>query len=120
MGTGRLLALEEPALIAYTWGEDELRWTLSEREGGCLLTLEHSFADRFKAARDGAGWHLCLTALGALLDGAERAGEGQRAASSRRDGASSTPTTSAASGSPRTMRPPYLTSDGRSGRRPCR
>ncbi len=70
MGTGRLLALEEPALIAYTWGEDELRFTLSEREGGCLLTLEHTFADRLKAARDGAGWHICLTALGALLDGA--------------------------------------------------
>jgi len=66
---GRLLALEEPALIAYTWGEDELRWTLAEREDGCLLTLEHSFGDRFKAARDGAGWHVCLTALGGLLDG---------------------------------------------------
>ena len=49
--------------------EDELRWTLDERDGGCLLTLEHSFADRFKAARDGAGWHVCLTALGTLLDG---------------------------------------------------
>ena len=70
-GTGRVLALEEPALIAYTWGGDELRWTLDEREGGCLLTLEHSFADRFKAARDGAGWHVCLTALGALLDGGD-------------------------------------------------
>jgi uncharacterized protein YndB with AHSA1/START domain len=73
--TGRLLALEKPALIAYTWGppppppQDELRWTLAAREGGCLLTLEHSFADRFKAARDGAGWHICLLALGALLDG---------------------------------------------------
>ena len=69
MGTGRLLALEEPALLAYTWGEDELRWTLAEHDGGCLLALEHSFADRFKAARDGAGWHICLRALGALLDG---------------------------------------------------
>ncbi len=68
---GRLLALEEPVLLAYTWGPDELRWTLSERAGGCLLTLEHSFADRFKAARDGAGWHVCLTALEALLDRAE-------------------------------------------------
>jgi len=71
LGTGRLLAFEEPALIAYEWGPDELRWTLQERGSGCLLTLEHSFADRFKAARDGAGWHVCLTALGALLDGGE-------------------------------------------------
>jgi uncharacterized protein YndB with AHSA1/START domain len=69
-----MLAFQEPALIAYTWGpppEDELRWTLDERDGGCLLTLEHSFADRFKAARDGAGWHVCLVALDRLLDGAE-------------------------------------------------
>jgi hypothetical protein len=36
-----------------------------------VLTLEHSFADRFKAARDGAGWHICLTALEALVDGGE-------------------------------------------------
>jgi len=68
-GAGRVLALQEPALLAYTWGEDELRWTLEERDGGCLLTLEHSFADRFKAARDGAGWHVCLVALAGLLDG---------------------------------------------------
>jgi uncharacterized protein YndB with AHSA1/START domain len=70
MGTGRVLALEAPSLIAYTWGDDELRWTLGERDTGCLLTLEHTFDDRFKAARDGAGWHLCLTALEALLAGA--------------------------------------------------
>ncbi len=70
MGTGRVLALEEPSLIAYTWGEDQLRWTLAERGEGCLLTLEHSFEDRLKAARDGAGWHICLTALEALLEGA--------------------------------------------------
>jgi uncharacterized protein YndB with AHSA1/START domain len=70
---GRVLACEEPSLLAYTWGpppEDELRWTIEERGGGCLLTLEHHFADRFKAARDGAGWHLCLRALDARLDGA--------------------------------------------------
>jgi len=71
---GRVLACEEPSLLVHTWGpppEDELRWTLSERDGGCLLTLEHHFADRFKAARDGAGWHLCLRGLEALLDGTE-------------------------------------------------
>jgi uncharacterized protein YndB with AHSA1/START domain len=67
---GRLLACEEPRLLIHTWGEDELRWTLSPHDDGCLLTLEHSFDDRFKAARDGAGWHLCLGALVAELDGA--------------------------------------------------
>ncbi len=69
MGVGQVLACEEPALLEHTWGEDELRWTLEESDGGCLLTLEHTFADRFKAARDGAGWHICLIALAAVVDG---------------------------------------------------
>jgi uncharacterized protein YndB with AHSA1/START domain len=68
MPAGRLLACEEPRLLVHTWGEDELRWTLSPHEDGCLLTLEHTFDDRFKAARDGAGWHLCLRSLTAALD----------------------------------------------------
>ena len=53
---------------------------LEERGDGCLLTLEHSFEDRFKAARDGAGWHLCLIALQEGLDGAHRPqpGHGER------------------------------------------
>ena len=34
---GRVLALEEPSLLAYTWGEDELRWTLerARRTAAC-------------------------------------------------------------------------------------
>jgi hypothetical protein len=34
-----------------------------------LLILVHTFDDRLKAARDGAGWHVCLDALAAELDG---------------------------------------------------
>jgi uncharacterized protein YndB with AHSA1/START domain len=71
MGEGRVLECEEPSLLVHTWGEDELRWTLEQREEGCLLTLEHSFDDRLKAARDGAGWHICLIALDAVVDGRE-------------------------------------------------
>jgi uncharacterized protein YndB with AHSA1/START domain len=64
---GRVLACEAPSLLVHTWFEDELRWTLEDLDGGCLLTLEHSFDDRFKAARDGAGWHTCLVALAHYL-----------------------------------------------------
>jgi uncharacterized protein YndB with AHSA1/START domain len=73
---GRVLACEAPSLLVHTWFEDELRWTLEDRDGGCLLTLEHSFDDRFKAARDGAGWHTCLTALARHTDGREPAVRG--------------------------------------------
>ncbi len=71
MPAGRVLACEEGELLVHTWGEDELRWTISAQDDGCLLTLEHSFSDRFKSARDAAGWHICLLALGALLEGGE-------------------------------------------------
>ncbi len=64
---GTVLAFEPPRLLAHTWGEDELRWELRPDAGGCVLRLRHIFDDRFKAARDGAGWHLCLQALSRAL-----------------------------------------------------
>ncbi len=75
MEDGEVTAYEEPRLLAYTWGVEEglqpdhLRWELSPHDDGCLLILVHSFSDRFKAARDGAGWHVCLDSLAALLAG---------------------------------------------------
>jgi hypothetical protein len=36
---------------------------------GSRLTLRHRFADRSQAASYAAGWHLCLQALAAFLDG---------------------------------------------------
>jgi uncharacterized protein YndB with AHSA1/START domain len=63
MPDGTVLAWAPPHLLAYSWGEDELRWELRPHDDGCLLKLSHSFDDRFKAARDAAGWHICLDAL---------------------------------------------------------
>jgi uncharacterized protein YndB with AHSA1/START domain len=75
MPAGTVLACAPPRLLTYTWGEDELRWELRAHDAGCLLKLTHSFDDRFKAARDAAGWHLCLEALERSLvsPGARRA-----------------------------------------------
>jgi len=80
MPDGRVLDYDPPRLLAYSWGDDELRWELQRHEGGCLLRLTHTFDDRFKAARDAAGWHLCLDALSGSLDGARAAerGDGPR------------------------------------------
>jgi uncharacterized protein YndB with AHSA1/START domain len=80
MSDGEVIAYEPPHTLAYTWGEDELRWELRPAEAGCLLILTHSFADRFKAARDAAGWDICLEALLASLEG--------RAPEDREDGES--------------------------------
>ena len=72
MPDGEGLAYEPPRLLAYTWGEDELRFELRPHDEGCVLRLTHSFDDRFKAARDAAGWHLCLQQLADSLDAVGR------------------------------------------------
>jgi uncharacterized protein YndB with AHSA1/START domain len=75
---GRVLEYDPPRLLAYTWWEDELRWELEPRGGGCLLTLTHTFDDRFKAARDAAGWDLCLLALTRTLAGEADTSQGDQ------------------------------------------
>jgi uncharacterized protein YndB with AHSA1/START domain len=65
---GVVLEYQPPHTLVHTWGEDELRWELCpDGDDGCALRLTHVFDDRYKAARDGAGWHLCLDALASSL-----------------------------------------------------
>ncbi len=81
MPGGEVTAYEPPRPLGYTWGEDDLRWELRPHDDGCLLTLTHSFDDRFKAARDAAGWDICLAALSTSLDGGKverEIGDGER------------------------------------------
>jgi hypothetical protein len=47
-----------------------VRVELAPAGDGCVLTLIHVLASREQAARDAAGWHVCLDALVAALDGA--------------------------------------------------
>lgn len=70
-GDGEVTAYEPPRLLAYSWGEDHLRWELEPQFEGTLLVLTHTFHDRLKAARDAAGWDLCLAALDASLGGSD-------------------------------------------------
>jgi uncharacterized protein YndB with AHSA1/START domain len=69
MPPGTVLEYEPPRAFAYSWGEDGLRFELLPRPDGCLLILTHTFEDRLKAARDAAGWHMCLDALAGSLAG---------------------------------------------------
>ncbi|MFD7507478.1 SRPBCC family protein [Streptomyces sp. NPDC059850] len=75
---GVITELDPPHVFAFTWGEDQLRWELRPDGEGCLLTLTHTFGDRFGAASFASGWHACITALAALLDG-EKAAPGDMA-----------------------------------------
>ncbi|MFF7205700.1 SRPBCC family protein [Streptomyces sp. NPDC008141] len=67
--TGTVTDADEPHVFAFTWGEDHLRWEITPDGDGSLLTLVHTFGDRFGAASFASGWHVCITALAQLLDG---------------------------------------------------
>jgi uncharacterized protein YndB with AHSA1/START domain len=70
--TGALLVYDPPRLLEYRWEDEVLRFELRAVEGGCELTFVTRFEEVGKAARDAAGWHVCLDRLGEHLDGTAR------------------------------------------------
>jgi uncharacterized protein YndB with AHSA1/START domain len=69
-GSGRILELDAPRLLALEWGGDELRFALAADGDGCLLTFTHALGDLAVGAQTAAGWELCLDRLDAQLAGA--------------------------------------------------
>ena len=69
--TGRVTELDPPRRFAFTWGEDHLRFELEPvaDEDACVLRLTVLLDARDKAARDAAGWHVCLDRLEQWLGG---------------------------------------------------
>lgn len=67
--TGKVLAVEEPTLLAFTWGEETLRFELSPLAGGTRLLLVDELPAT-AAARNAAGWETCLDRLAGLEPGA--------------------------------------------------
>lgn len=60
---GVVLECDEPRVLAYTWGEETLRFELTPTEaGGTHLVLFDELAPGI-AARNAAGWHVCLENL---------------------------------------------------------
>lgn len=66
---GQVLEIDEPRVLAYSWGDDVLRFELTPTDDGCVLVFTDAVDDKGKSARDGAGWHACLDSLFARLDG---------------------------------------------------
>jgi uncharacterized protein YndB with AHSA1/START domain len=67
---GRVLACEPPHYLALTWGDDELRFHLEAIEGGgCRFTLYDLLERSDAAARQAAGWDVCLGELDKHLAG---------------------------------------------------
>lgn len=61
--TGTVLELDSPRLLAYTWGTETLRFELTpDAAGGTRLVFTDEL-DPGIAARNAAGWDLCLDHL---------------------------------------------------------
>jgi uncharacterized protein YndB with AHSA1/START domain len=73
--SGRIVTFDPPRLLTYTWGADELHFRLEPTgTGGCTLTFVNVLSARDAAARNAAGWTVCLAELnkhvsGAIADG---------------------------------------------------
>jgi uncharacterized protein YndB with AHSA1/START domain len=79
--SGRVTDFDPPHRFAFTWGDDHLRFELEPvagSEDACLLRLTVLLDARDKAARDGAGWHVCLDRLERRLAGSDGAAEDWR------------------------------------------
>jgi uncharacterized protein YndB with AHSA1/START domain len=61
--TGEVLAVDEPSALAFSWGDEILRFELSATDnGGTRLILINELTGGI-AARNAAGWEVCLNRL---------------------------------------------------------
>ncbi|MFF7313998.1 SRPBCC domain-containing protein [Streptomyces sp. NPDC008137] len=73
--TGRVIAVDPPRHLSFDWGGDELRFDLEETDDRrTRFTLTNVLQAEDTAARNGAGWEVCLTALDARARGERTAG----------------------------------------------
>jgi uncharacterized protein YndB with AHSA1/START domain len=63
--SGRVLEVDEPRLLVFTWGEETLRFELAAEAGGTLLALIDELPGS-AAARNAAGWESCLDRLAGI------------------------------------------------------
>ena len=63
--TGAVLEVDEPRVLAFTWGEETLRFELSPEQGGTRFVLVDELPAG-AAARNAAGWDVCLDRLAGL------------------------------------------------------
>lgn len=60
--TGTVLEIDEPSVLAFTWGEETLRFELAAHAGGTMLVVTDE-VPAAAAARNAAGWEACLDRL---------------------------------------------------------
>ncbi len=68
-GSGEIIELDPPRLLAFDWGDQHFRYELEDDGVGCLMRFTHVFDDRGAGAQHAAGWEVCYDRLDALLAG---------------------------------------------------
>jgi uncharacterized protein YndB with AHSA1/START domain len=69
-GASTVLAIDPPTRLWFSWGADELRFDLEAiGEDSCRFVLINLLDEQNAAARNGAGWHVCLAELDKVLRG---------------------------------------------------
>lgn len=76
---GTVLAYEPPTLFEFTWGGERLRIELTPDGDGTRMLFTQVLSHPSVAARNGAGWHMCLAGLDVLLAPDDRPGSRERA-----------------------------------------
>ncbi len=68
-GDGEMLVYDPPSVLEFRWDDEQLRFELEPQPDGAgtVLTFVNTFDELGKAARDAAGWHVCLEFLGYQL-----------------------------------------------------
>ncbi|RZQ61738.1 SRPBCC family protein [Amycolatopsis suaedae] len=71
--SGEVLEYDPPKVYAFRWADEVLRFEILSHERGSVLVFTHTLTEgqEFIAARNTAGWEVCLVALEARLDGVE-------------------------------------------------
>ncbi|MFF3906211.1 SRPBCC family protein [Streptomyces sp. NPDC001848] len=68
--TGTVRAVDAPRHLSFAWGGDELRFDLEALDDKrTRFTLTNVLGEQNTAARNGAGWEVCLAALDAKARG---------------------------------------------------
>jgi hypothetical protein len=62
---GEVLVVDEPRVLSFSWGEDILRFELTESRDGTRLVLFDELPPS-TAARNAAGWEVCLDRLAGI------------------------------------------------------
>jgi uncharacterized protein YndB with AHSA1/START domain len=64
---GRVVTYDPPKVFSFTWGSELLRFELHADGGETVLVFTQVLSHPSVAARNGSGWHMCLSQLDGLL-----------------------------------------------------